>query len=141
MIVVLAGLGGIPGAVYTPLLEIVPTTEFPPLMPFTLHVYVAGFFEPLCTTLNCVLWEAKTAVAEGEMVKVGAITVTAAWPDFDESATLLAATVTIDTGITAGAVYSPPVEMVPLMESPPATPLTLQVTPVLDKPLTVAANC
>jgi hypothetical protein len=106
MIVVFAGLGGTDGAVYTPLFEIVPRIEFPPWMPFTLHVYVAGFLEPppVCTTLNCVLWEVETLVAEGEIVKVGTITVTAACPDLDESATLVAAMVTIDDGTAAGAV-------------------------------------
>ena len=37
--------------------------------------------------------------------------------------------------------YSPLVEIVPSMELPPATPLTVQMTLVLDEPLTVAANC
>ena len=77
----------------------------------------------------------------GESVKVGLITVTTACADFDESATLDAATVTVEEGTAAGAVYSPPVEIVPFTESPPVTPLTLQVTPVFDEPLTVAVNC
>ena len=41
----------------------------------------------------------------------------------------------------AGAVNSPLVEIVPFVESPPTSPFTLQVTLVLDVPLTVARNC
>ena len=60
-------------------------------MPFTFHVNVAGFFEPLvCATLNCAFWEVGTVVTDGEMVRVEPITVTAACANFDESATLVA---------------------------------------------------
>ena len=57
------------------------------------------------------------------------------------SATLVAATVTLPEGTLEGAVYKPPVEMVPTAELPPRIPFTLQVTVVFDIPLTVATNC
>src|SRR5579872_5983174 len=44
-------------------------------------------------------------------------------------------------GKDCGAVYSPEEEIVPLTEFPPATPLTLQFTPLELAPVTVAVNC
>jgi hypothetical protein len=67
-----------------------------------------------------------------------AVTVTVADPDFVESACEVAVTLTVaGFGSAAGAAYSPVLETVPL----DAPPFTLQVTPVLDVPVTVAANC
>ena len=61
---------------------------------------------------------------------------------FVGSAALVAVTVTLPLeGTAAGAVYEPLVDTVPIVELPPKTPLTLQVTPVLVEPLTEAANC
>ena len=55
----------------------------------------------------------------------------------------MAVTVTVaGDGIAAGAVYSPALDIVPTVEFPPATPLTCQVTAVLDPALaTMALNC
>ena len=55
---------------------------------------------------------------------------------------LVAATVTeAGFGRSWGAVYSPPVVIVPTVELPPATPFTAQVTVVFEDPVTVALNC
>src|SRR5215510_15405033 len=45
------GEGNAVGAVYFPLLSIVPTVELPPWTPFTLHVALVG--SPLLVALNC----------------------------------------------------------------------------------------
>src|SRR5947209_3537436 len=55
------------------------------------------------------------------------------------SATLVATTVWLP--LAAGAVYRPEVEIVPVVEFPPETPSTPQVTAVLVEPETVAVNC
>jgi hypothetical protein len=71
-----------------------------------------------------------------------AVTVTLADADFVVSACDTAVTVTVaGLGTAEGAVYSPDVEIVPTVESPPVTPLTCQVTAVLEVPVTVAVNC
>ncbi len=71
-----------------------------------------------------------------------AVIVTAAEANLVESAWAMAATGTVaGLGTAAGAVYSPEVEMVPCVESPPVTLLTCQVTAVFVVPVTVAANC
>jgi hypothetical protein len=58
------------------------------------------------------------------------------------SATLVALTVTFDEeGATAGALYVPLLETVPMVELPPVTPLTLQTTEVFELPVTVAEYC
>jgi hypothetical protein len=67
---------------------------------------------------------------------------TEALVDFVVSATLIAVTVTEMLEATLlGAVYRPLVEIVPVVELPPWTPLTNHVTPVLEVPLTLATNC
>jgi hypothetical protein len=76
------------------------------------------------------------------MATAEAVTVTAAPAVFVVSAALTAVTLTFEgVGTPAGAVYSPPEETVPLIEFPPATPFTSQLTPVLGVPLTVELNC
>jgi hypothetical protein len=44
-------------------------------------------------------------------------------------------------GKSLGAVKSPALDMVPTIELPPGTPLTLQVTTIFDVPVTVAVSC
>ena len=44
-------------------------------------------------------------------------------------------------GRSAGAVYRPPIVIVPAVALPPVTLLTLQVTIVFDVPVTEAVNC
>ena len=43
-------------------------------------------------------------------------------------------------GTVIGAVYIPDAEIMPTIALPPATPLTLQFTIVLEEPVTAAAN-
>src|SRR2546423_886466 len=71
-----------------------------------------------------------------------AVMVTCAEADFVGSAWHTAATVTVaGSGTTAGAVYTPELDIVPTVELPPVTPLTCQVTAVLLVFCTVAVNC
>jgi hypothetical protein len=61
--------------------------------------------------------------------------------DFVESATLTAVTCTVPpAGTDAGALYTPPLVMVPTVELPPVVPLTFHVNAVLDVPCTVAVK-
>jgi hypothetical protein len=70
-----------------------------------------------------------------------AITVTMAEPIFVESATDTAVIVTVaGVGTVIGAVYTPDAEIIPIVALPPAVPLTLQFTAVLEAPVTAAAN-
>jgi hypothetical protein len=70
------------------------------------------------------------------------VMVTAALPDFVVSAWLVAVTVTFaGDGKSPGAVYRPPLLIVPTLAFPPATELTLQLTLVLEEPVTFAVNC
>jgi len=76
------------------------------------------------------------------IVGVGAVTVAIAPALFVVSAALVAVTVTAaGEGTEAGAAYTPLEETEPRVEFPPGTPFTLQVTAVLEVPLTVAVNC
>ena len=55
---------------------------------------------------------------------------------------MVAVTVTLaGLGRSGGAAYSPEDEIVPRALLPPAVPLTLQVTAVLEDPVTAAVNC
>lgn len=68
-------------------------------------------------------------------------TVTVADPDCVGSCTETAVICTVGwAGGVAGAVYRPPVEMVPTVLSPPVTPFTAQVTAVLLAFVTVAVK-
>jgi hypothetical protein len=70
-----------------------------------------------------------------------AITVAMAEPSFVESTTDTAAIVTVaGVGTVIGAVYTPDAEIIPTMALPPAVPLTLQFTAVLEAPATAALN-
>jgi hypothetical protein len=69
------------------------------------------------------------------------VIVTTAAADLVGSAWAKAVTVTVaGVGTAAGAVYTPVVEMAPLIASPPITPLTCQVSAVFAVPVTVAVN-
>lgn len=70
-----------------------------------------------------------------------AITVTVAEAIFVESATETAVIVTAaGVGTIMGAVYTPDAEIIPTVALPPAVPLTLQFTAVLEAPVTAAVN-
>src|SRR5438876_896764 len=142
--VTVAGLGTTEGAVYRPELEIVPTVALPPLTPFTCQV--TAVLAVFCTVaVNCWVPPVATVADSGEIVMLTAVAdviVTWAEADFVASAWDTAVTVTVPgLGTTAGAVYSPELEIVPTVALPPVTPLTCQVTAVLAVFCTVAVNC
>jgi hypothetical protein len=89
------------------------------------------------------LWLCCTLAGFGETpTETAAITVTLADAERVVSATEVAVTVTEPLGMVVGAVYRPEAVMVPTVELPPDTPLTLQVTPLLCESLEiVAVNC
>jgi hypothetical protein len=113
----------------------------PPTIPLTCHV-TAVLGEPLTEAVNCCVPKFATVAALGvtvtEVDDEPVVTVTVAEADFEVSACDVAVTVTCGGfGTAAGAVYNPPVEMVPLE----AAPTTLQVTAVFVVPEVVAVNC
>jgi hypothetical protein len=57
------------------------------------------------------------------------------------SATLTAVTVTLGFGVDAGALYSPPEEIVPVTVFPAVTPFTSHETAEFFVPVTIAVNC
>ena len=132
------------GAVYNPVVEIVPTVAFPPITPFTCQV-TAVLLVFVTVAVNCCVRLMATLTDFGATVTLipGATNiVTVADPDLVESATETAVIVTAaGLGATAGAVYSPVVEMVPTVAFPPFTPFTCHVTAVFEVFVTVAVNC
>jgi len=110
-------------------------------LPLTLQV-TAVLLVPLTVTRNCRLALIPTFAVAGEIVTAtGGIIVTDAVPDLVESATEVAVTTTsAGLGTAAGAVYRPPLVIVP-QAAPLQLPLTLQVTAVLVAFFTVAVNC
>jgi hypothetical protein len=105
VIVTFAGVGTEAGAAYIPVLEMVPTVEFPPATPFTCHV--TAVFDVLPTVaVNVCEPETVTVALAGltETVIMG-VTVTCAEADFVVSAADTAVTVTVaGDGAAAGAV-------------------------------------
>lgn len=74
-------------------------------------------------------------------IGVGFQSVTALCPAALESAALTACTVTVfGLGNVAGAVKTPIVLIVPVVDTPPVTPFTCQVTAAFEVPVTAAAN-
>lgn len=135
-------LGAVYVAVLAPVLVMVPTVELPPAMPLTSHVIgvpaaMHKDAENICDAPTEMLAEAG-AIAFGTVQEI----VTLALADFDGSATLVAVTVKLGgVGASAGAVYvaasAPVAIIVPTVEFPPATLLTLQLTATLDVPAPV----
>ena len=123
-----------------------PTVPFPPADPFTLHI-TPVFELPVTVAAYCEDVPSVTVVAPlRESVTVGggggATSATIRLRETVLSAALVAVIVTFEElGSIAGAVYKPFVEMVPTVWFPPATPFTLQVTPLFELPVTVAAYC
>ena len=73
---------------------------------------------------------------------VATTAVTLAEADLVGSATLVTVTLSVaGEGTLAGAVYSPPPEMVPHAAPVQPAPLTPQVTAVFELPVTAAVNC
>ena len=111
--------------------------------PLTLHV------TPLsgCPLLATIARKPRTApkytlAVPGETVSaMSSVTTTTAVADFVASLKLAAVTFTVPSlGSTVGAVYTPPLVIVPLAAVPPETPFTLHATRVSFVPLTVAAK-
>jgi hypothetical protein len=73
-------------------------------------------------------------------VIAGAANAMVALADFDGSAELTAVIEAGEPGTVAGAANSPEVEIVPMLEFPPVTPFTSQVTAELLVPLTFALS-
>lgn len=118
-----------------------PTAWLPPAIPFTSQV-TDELAAPFTVAVNCWVAKLATLAVLGNtltvLAPVVAVTVTLADPDLVESACEIAVTLTVaGFGTVAGAVYSPPLEMLPFA----APPLTLQATAVFDVPVTVAVNC
>jgi len=130
VIVTVAGLGTAAGAVNSPVLLMVPALAVQVTLVFAV---------PVTVVVNCCCWLTMTLVPDGLTVTAGSgAMVIAALADFVGSAALVPVTVIVaGLGTTAGAVYSPVPEIVPLLEPP----TTVQLTPRLDVPVMVALNC
>ena len=118
------------GAVYSPLVEMLPTDGL-------IDQVAAVFVDPVTVAVNCCVLPACSVAVDGliEIVTTGC-TVTAAVAVFVLSAELVAVTVTVCCEVAeAGAAYSP------LLEIVPTAGLTDQLAVVLVEPETVAVNC
>jgi hypothetical protein len=126
----------VPGDVYNPAAEIVPTAA---LSDQRTDVLVL----PVTVAKNCVAAPAVRLTDAGDMVTfTGATIVAEADADLVGSARLVAATATVaGVGTAAGAVYSPVLDTVPTVALPPASPFTAQETPAFVVPVTVAVSC
>jgi hypothetical protein len=140
-----AGEGGAGGAVYiavaAPFATTVPSIAFPPEIPFTLQVTpVAGLPDPLTLAVNTCAPPTSTFTGLGlTLTTMSSFSVTLADALACGSALLTASTVTVaGDGKTAGAVYSPPAEIVPVLALPPVTSFTSHVTLVFVVPATLA---
>ncbi len=139
------GEGNAPGAVNiaasTPVAAIVPFVASPPFISFTLHFTSgAGFPELVTVAVNGCVAPGKTPAANGEIcTSMSLVIVTPAESLALASAALVAVTVTlVVAGSIEGALYCPLELIVPVCALPPATPLTVQVTPVFVAPVTFA---
>jgi hypothetical protein len=127
--------------VSAPLAAIVPTAEFPPAIPFTLHVTAVDGL-PVPVTFAAKTWApvVATDTLEGDTLTVtssSSETVTEALAL--ASATLVAMIFELAcVGRTAGAVKRPDAEIVPTLAFPATKPSTLHVTLVFDVPITLA---
>jgi hypothetical protein len=117
------------GAVYSPLVEIVPTDGL-------IDQVTAVLVDPETEAVNCCVLPAVSVTVVGLRDMATGCSVTVAAAVLVVSAELLAVTVTVCEELTdAGAVYSPLVEIVP------TDGLIDQVTAVLVDPDTEAVNC
>jgi hypothetical protein len=127
--VTVAGEGTVAGAVYNPEVEIVPAVVLPPVMPLTCQV--TAMFVELATVAD-IIWDEETVTVAPPGLTATVITgatVTCAEALLVVSAAETAVTVTVaGEGTAAGAVYTPPAEIVPTVALPPSTPLTCHVT-------------
>src|ERR1041384_918950 len=90
----------------------------------------------------CFAPNSRLVVAGETPTAMSLTTVTCAVPFVEGSAELVAVTRTVvGAGKSAGAVYIPVAEIVPVAMLPPFAPFTLQITDALPAPVTVAENC
>lgn len=136
------GFGTIAGAVYNPADEIFPQALPEQPAPEMLHD-MSVLEVPLTLALNCLEPEGATVAEVGEIVIVTTgTTVTEAVADLLGSATDVAVTEKNGgAGGTAGAVYSPAEFTVPQVVPAQPDPVMVQVTAVLDVPVTATVNC
>ena len=124
------------GATYNPAAEIAPHA-----VPPKAHVIcqVTAVFEvPVTAAVNCTFVNVKIEGKLGKITTSGPI-VALALPVSAGLAAAIAVMVTpAGLGIVAGAVYEPIAEIVPVVEFPPATPFTCQVTLAFTLPTTEA---
>jgi hypothetical protein len=134
--------GAVYSAVFPPVGTTIPVAALPPATPFTSQAIVTPDARQIDVVKVCDPPSA-TVAAEGEIVFVlEHEIVTIAFPAFELSATLVAATLTVaGVGGVAGAVYSAVSALLdvtaPNLELPPAIPFTLHVTPIAGSPVPV----
>ncbi len=140
--VTVGGMGTIAGAEYRPAALMVPQVTPAHPVPVTVQVTVV-FKVPVTFAVNGCVVPGATCTDEGETeTPISAESVTVAEADLVGSACDVAVTETRDgLGTAGGAVYKPPVVIVPQLEPAQPTPPTLHVTAVLAEPVTVAWNC
>ena len=126
---------------------IVPRVALPPAVPFTSQAITVPGARQNAAVKLCVCPNATLAAPGAIVFALEQVIVTLAFPNFAASATLVALTLTVaGEGGVAGAVntavVAPFATTVPSVAFPPATPFTLQVTPVagLPEPVTVVVN-
>lgn len=124
------------GATYNPVGEIAPHAVPPRVQAIC---QVTEVFEvPVTAAVNCTLANVKIEGKFGEITTLGPIVAEAVPVSAGLAAAIAVMVTTVGLGIVAGAVYAPKVEMVPMVEFPPAIPFTCQVTLLLLLPVTVA---
>jgi hypothetical protein len=135
------------GALYKPVVEIVPTEEFPPAIPPTSQ-FTAVLAVPETVAVNCCDRPTCRLALPGEIVTdtdvgvgAGAGKIVRVALAFTQAKVLSAVTVTGVVGTVDGAMYNPLEEIVPTTEFPPATPATSHFTALFFVPDTVAMNC
>jgi hypothetical protein len=113
--------------------------ELPPVVLLTFQIRVSLGMVEVAVKLACPSGWTLAELGMRTICKSG-VTVAVAFPLTKESSTDDAVIVTVaGLGMTAGAVYSPAMEIVPTVEVPPGVPFTSQVTAELS--LTVAVYC
>ena len=136
------GLGTADGAVYSPLVDIVPQAA--PVQPLPATLQDTALFDvPLTVAVNCWWPPMRSCAVVGDIVsETGGMIVTDAVADLVGSATEVAVTDTCGgLGTADGAVYSPLAEIVPQAVPVQPLPARLQDTAVFVVLMTVAVNC
>ena len=112
------------------------------MTPLTAQV-TSWWIVPDTVALNCWLCLTGTLANAGDTeTEIGSATSDiGALAIADRRAALFAITATVPDGMVGGAVYNPDDEIVPMVEFPPTTPSTVQITRVSLVPDTEAMNC